>query len=126
VKKPDNLALIAAWEFFTAFAALVGIGIIVVFAFPDAISENLGAALPGAAVIFSISILVLICYIGIAIAGGVGLLKSREWGRVLSIVNAALILPSFPIGTAIGVIIIMYLTKAEVKGYFQAGGAGGE
>jgi hypothetical protein len=72
----------------------------------------------------SIAILVLICYISIAIAGGVGLLKGREWGRVLSIAHAALSLVSFPIGTVIGVIIIMYLTKSEVTGYFQAGSSG--
>ena len=124
MKKPDLLVLIAVWEFITAFGALIGIGAIAIFAFPDAIDDMLGSAIPGAIFGLSIAILVLICYISIAIAGGVGLLKGREWGRVLSIAHAALSLVSFPIGTVIGVIIIMYLTKSEVTGYFQAGSSG--
>ncbi len=119
MKKPDNLTLIAVWEFFTAFAAFVAIVITAFFAFPDATNNISGSAVPGTVFLFSISILVLICYGGIAIAGGVGLLKGKEWGRILSIVHAAPSLLSFPIGTVIGIIIIMYLSKTEVKAYFQ-------
>lgn len=80
MKKPDLLVLIAVWEFITAFGALIGIGAIAIFAFPDAIDDMLGSAIPGAIFGLSIAILVLICYISIAIAGGVGLLKGRGMG----------------------------------------------
>jgi len=66
--------------------------------------------------------LFLLVYLVFCVAGGVGLLKGKEWGRILSIVHAALSLLWFPIGTVIGVLILVYLTKPEVKEYFQAGG----
>ncbi len=126
MKKPDNLTVIIIWEFLSVFIALVMLcAVAVFFAFPD-ILEDMGrsAALPGATIGFSIAIFMLICYIGIAITAGIGLIKGREWGRVLSIVHSTLGLISFPAGTAIGIIIIVYLTKAEVKEYFQGDNSG--
>jgi hypothetical protein len=122
VKKPDLLTLIAIWEFITAFLALVGLCAIAVFTFPDALDPFMGPAVPGVIFALSISVLVLICYIGIAIAGGIGLLKGQEWGRVLSIAHGALSLFWLPVGTVIGVLSIIYLTQSEVKAYIKASG----
>lgn len=121
MKRPDLLLLIAIWEFITAFIALIGISAIAVFALPDAISPWWGWE-PEVGAIFglSVGILVLLCYIGIAIAGGMGLLKGKEWGRILSIVHAALSIFWFPIGTAIGVLSIIYLTRPEVTEYIKS------
>lgn len=126
LKKPDFLTLIATWQFFSAFFALVGICAIATFAFPSAVGPLWGQAL--ASVIFglSIAILVLLVYVGIAIAGGIGLLKSREWGRVLSIIHAALSLFAFPVGTTIGILVLVYLTKSEVSEYFKFSEKGGD
>ena len=121
MKRPDLLILIAVWQFITAFIALVGICAIAVFAFPDIIGPLWGPALTGGIFGLSIVILVLLVFIGIAIAGGIGILRGQEWGRVLSIVYAALSLFSFPIGTVIGTLVIIYLTKSEVSEYFKAG-----
>lgn len=121
MKRPDLLILIAVWQFITAFIALVGICAIAVFAFPDIIGPLWGPALTGGIFGLSIVILVLLVFIGIAIAGGIGILRGQEWGRVLSIVYAALSLFSFPIGTVIGILVIIYLTKSEVSEYFKAG-----
>ena len=122
MKRPDLLLLIAIWEFITAFVALIGISAIAVFVFPDAIKDVMGSAIPGIIFGLSIAILVLLCYIGLAIAGGVGILKGKEWGRVLSIVHAALSLFWFPIiGTAIGILSIIYLTRPEITDYMKAG-----
>jgi hypothetical protein len=120
MKRPDFLAPIATWQFLTAFLALVGICAIATFAFPSAIGPLWGQAL--ASVIFglTIAILVLLVYAGIAIAGGIGLLKRREWGRVLSIIHAALSLFVLPIiGTVIGILALVYLTKYDVSEYFK-------
>ena len=119
VKRPDLLLLIAVWEFITAFIAFVGLCAIAVFIIPDAIKPWWG---PEVGTIFglSIGILVLICYIGIAIAGGTGLLKGKEWGRIMSIVHAALSLFYFPIGTVIGILSIIYLTRPEALEYIKA------
>ena len=121
MKRPDLLILIAIWEFITAFFALIGISAIATFAFPDAIDTSWGPAIPGAIFGLSTAVLVLICYIGIAIAGGVGILKGKDWGRILSIAHAALSLFFFPIGTAIGILSIIYLVRPEVTEYCKAG-----
>jgi len=121
VKRPDLLLLIAIWEFITAFGALIGISVIAVFAFPDAINHTLGSAIPGIIFGLSIAILMLLCYIGLAFAGGIGLLQGKEWGRILSIAHAALSLFAFPIGTVIGILSIFYLTRPEVTDYINAG-----
>ncbi|MCJ7764146.1 MAG: hypothetical protein MUO90_03200 [Dehalococcoidales bacterium] len=121
MKRPDLLILITVWQFITAFIALIGICAIAVFVFPDAVGPLWGPAQTGVIFAFSISILVLLVFIGIAIAGGIGILRGQEWGRVLSIVHAALGLFSFPIGTVIGILVIIYLTKSEVSDYFKAG-----
>src|ERR1700756_2191177 len=52
-----------------------------------------GTALAGFFVLLSIP----------SIIAGVGLLKHREWARILTIILGALHLLGFPIGTAIGV-----------------------
>lgn len=121
MKRPDLLILIAIWQFITAFIALIGICAIAVFVFPDAVGPLWGQALAGVIFGLSISIFLLLVFIGIAIAGGIGILRGHEWGRVLSIVHAALSLFSFPIGTVIGILVIIYLTKSEVSEYFNAG-----
>lgn len=121
MKRPDLLILIAIWQFITAFIALVGICTIAVFVFPNAVGPLWGPALTGVIFGLSIAILVLLVFIGIGIAGGIGILRGQEWGRVLSIVHAALSLFSFPIGTVIGILAIIYLTKSEVSEYFKAG-----
>jgi hypothetical protein len=120
VKRPDLLLLIAIWEFITAFGALIGISAIAVFVFPDAIKHTLGSAIPGAIFGLSIGILVLLCYVGFAIAGGIGILQGKEWGRVLSIAHAALSLFWFPVGTVIGILSIVYLTRPVVTDYIKA------
>jgi hypothetical protein len=66
----------------------------------------------------SIAILVLLCYLAVAIAGGIGLLLGQEWGRITSLVHSALSLICIPIGTIIGTLSIIYLTKAEIRDYF--------
>lgn len=70
----------------------------------------------------SVVLLVMLAYFVLALMGGIGLLQGREWGRILSIVHAALSLFWIPIGTVIGILIIIYLTKQEVREYFVSSG----
>lgn len=124
MKKPDLVALISVWEFITAFFALVGIAALALVAlapaswwYPDT------PYLDGTHVwiVFGVSIgaLVLLAYAILAVAAAVGLLKGKKYGRILSIVHGALSLPGFPVGTVIGILQIAYLTKTEVKEYFE-------
>ena len=119
MKRPDLLILIAVWEFLGAFLAFIGIIAIAVFAFPGVSSSHEIGSVAG---IFglSIAVLVLLFYLCIAIAGGIGLLGGKEWGRILSLVNAALSLLSIPFGTIIGILVIVYLIKPEIRDYFES------
>ena len=121
MKRPDLLILIIIWEFISAFFAFIGLSAIGVFAFPHVIDEALDPALLGAVFGLSIAVLILLCYIGSAIAAGIGLLKGKEWGRILGISHAALSLFAFPIGTVIGILSIIYLMTPEVSAYTKVG-----
>lgn len=118
MRRPDLLILIAVWEFVTAFGAFIGIISIVVFAFPH-VSSSPGFGSVGGIFGLSIAVLVLLFYLSIAIAGGIGLLGGKEWGRVLSLVHAAISLLWIPFGTIIGILIIVYLIKPEIRDYFE-------
>jgi hypothetical protein len=119
MKKPDLLVLIAIWDFLVAAGSFILVVLISGFAFPPAISQSYGPAMVG--VIFGLSVIVLLLtLVVISLSGGIGLLRGKEWGRVLSLVNAALSLFSPPIGTAAGVLSIIYLTRADVRAYFKS------
>jgi len=118
MERPDLLVLVAVWEFITAFVALVGAVCIGAIAIPAVVAT--GDPYVAAPLAFlSIPTLLLLCYAGLGTAGGIGLLLGREWGRIMSIVDAAFTLLWFPIGTALGILVIIYLTKADVRDYFQ-------
>ncbi|NIM57366.1 MAG: hypothetical protein GTO16_00270 [Candidatus Aminicenantes bacterium] len=119
MRRPDLLILIAVWEFLTAFGSFVGLIFIAVFAFPEVSSVH-GISSVGGIFGLSIAVLVLLFYLCIAIAGGIGLLGGKEWGRVLSLVHAAISLLWIPFGTIIGILIIVYLIKPEIRDYFES------
>lgn len=114
MKRPDLVLLIAIWQFLNALFCSIGIAAIAVFAFPKAGPADVGTVFG-----LSIGIFFLLCFIGLSIAGGIGLLIGKNWGRIVSIVNAALNLLNIPIGTVIGILVLIYLTKSEVREYFE-------
>ena len=135
MKKPDSLILIAIWEFFTVFAAFIGIATIAIFAIPAVLGNwmnweyNNGywmatsldwAEIRKTGVVFGLSVVIflIVCFIVQAILAGIGLLKGKEWGRITAIVHSALSLCWFPVGTVAGVLAIMYLTRQDTKDYF--------
>ncbi len=117
MKRPDLVILIAVWEFLTVFGALIGIIAIAIFAFPE-VAQEWGMDMAGGVFGLSVAILVLLCYLFIALAGGIGILIGKEWGRVFTIVHSALSLLWIPFGTIIGILIIIYLGKPQVKEFF--------
>ncbi len=117
MKRPDLVILIAVWEFLTVFGSLIGIIAIAVFAFPE-VAQEWGMDLAGGVFGLSVAILVLLCYMFIALVGGIGILIGKEWGRVFTIVHSALSLLWIPFGTIIGILIIIYLGKPQVKELF--------
>jgi O-antigen/teichoic acid export membrane protein len=91
------------------FVLLAGIGFIV---------QDEEAAPILAVVGFAIGIfLVLLSVPGII--GGIGLLKRKEWARILVLITSALHLLNFPIGTAIGGYSIWVLVNTETIRLFN-------
>lgn len=53
------------------------------------------------------------------IFAGLGLLKRREWGRILALVLAFLSLIEFPLGTALGIYSLVVLLKSDTARLFS-------
>lgn len=71
--------------------------------------------------IISISVLSLLLILSIpGIIGGIGILKRKEWARVLVLILSAINLLNLPIGTAIGVYSIWALIQDETIQLFNA------
>ena len=119
MKRPDLLILVAIWQFVSAFLLTIGIAAIAVFALPEALGYKWGPSDEGAIFGLSIAIFVLLCLIVLSLAGGIGVLQGKNWGRLISVINAVLSCFNFPIGTVIGVLVIIYLMKPEVRAYFE-------
>jgi hypothetical protein len=82
--------------------------------YPDAAA---GIAL-GAVGVFAFIVITLVSVP--TLIGGIGLLKYREWARILTIVMSALNLLQIPLGTALGVYGIWVLTKDETRALFKS------
>ena len=119
MKKPDLLVLVAIWAFFSAFLYLIGVAAIATFAYPEALGFGWGPANAGSIFGLSIGMLFCLCFAGLCLASGIGILKAKNWGRMVTIVVAILSLFWFPVGTAIGILVIIYMAKPEIKEYFE-------
>jgi len=124
MKRPDWVILLAIWEFLSSFGAFIGVIAIAVFAWPQSAWLQ-GIARTGMLFGLSIALLVLLTYMALSVAAGIGLVTGKEWGRILAIVHSAVSLLNIPIGTIIGIIALIYLTKEDVRQYFQSAPPGG-
>ncbi|HEV8657971.1 MAG TPA: hypothetical protein VGS96_05020 [Thermoanaerobaculia bacterium] len=100
-----------------AFLLLLGFVLLVILTGAGAISGDrtamfvtgtVGVALGGFFILLSIPNFI----------AGFGLLKRREWARILTIVLSFFHLLNFPIGTAIGGYSLWALFSPEAKSYF--------
>lgn len=118
MKRPDLLILIVIWQFMTAAVALFGVIALAVFAYPE-VFRLWGEPFVGGIFGLSMATLVLLTLCGLAVASAVGIILGKEWGRIASIVHSALSTIWIPIGTVVGILALVYLTKTEVRDYFQ-------
>jgi hypothetical protein len=119
MKRPDELILIAVWEFITAVGALIGMSAIFIFAFPE-VRHLHGVDNVGAVFGLSIAVIFLFFTASLAVVAGIGLLAGKEWGRVMSIAYATFSLLRIPFGTIIGILVIVYLIKPQIREYFES------
>ncbi len=69
--------------------------------------------------IVAISICGLLVFLALpGLVAGIGLLKRRNWGRILSIIVSVFNLMNFPIGTALAVYTLWVLFQESAAGYF--------
>ena len=118
--RPDGVTLTAVWFVVGAVFALLGVAAILIFAFPAVLRDTIGSDRYFAVAGVSFGLLIIVVFGALDIAAAVGLFRLRPWGRMLAIVLAALGLLWFPIGTAVGVLIIWYLLNDEAKQAFGA------
>jgi sorbitol-specific phosphotransferase system component IIC len=102
---------------FGVLMALLGLFLFGIIAGAGAISGEIEAAwVTGIVGTFVGGLLVLLSLP--SIIGGVGLLKRRQWARILIMIVAILSLLNFPFGTAYGVYAIFVLMHEETKPLF--------
>ncbi len=114
-----HIQIVAALRIgFSILGLLIGILIYSLFFF---LGDFIGDA--DAQVVFTIIakvILVVIIILSIpGIIAGVGLLRKKEWARILTLIISVLDLVNFPIGTAVGAYSIWALVQPEVIEHFK-------
>ena len=127
MNRPSGLVLIAVWEFLTAAGAMVAISLLASFFLAElpfwyTWLEGWEWRMYDSTIlpVFPFFVVgVMFGYFLAALLGGIWLLSGREWGRILSIIHAGLSFFVFPVGTIIGVVSLIYLTRPEVRDFFR-------
>ena len=119
-ERPDGVSFIAIYYVFFAVMNLIGSCAILFFALIPVMGSG-GDSFGIFASVFGISVGFLFVAAGalLGLAAGLGLLRLKNWARILAIVLAIPTLLAIPIGTVIGAVIIWYLFKPEVKEVFH-------
>jgi type II secretory pathway pseudopilin PulG len=100
---------LAVWDFLQA-APMLLMGAVMAVAGQD---PDLGR-------LFSLAMSAVYLLLGVAhVAAGIGLLKLRNWGRILQIVLSCIGLLGIPCGTLISIFILVYLLKPGIAILFS-------
>ncbi len=120
-KRADYVTLIAIYQFVSGALWLIGaLAIVVLAALPVvlAVDDPVGLGVSLAVLCFG---MIVLGAFGIArLVVGFGLLRMQSWARWAAVVLAVLGLGGFPIGTAIGVLILIYLLGDEGREAFES------
>ncbi len=111
---------ILAWLFiiYSALFDFIALIVMVILGGAGALSGDRQAMFITGAVAVSIAAIFLILSIP-GIIAGIGLLKYRQWARILAIILGALHLLSFPLGTALGIYTFWVLLNAQTMPLFE-------
>ncbi|MFN2442648.1 MAG: type IV pilin protein [Thermoanaerobaculia bacterium] len=112
IRRPTAVTLIAVLHFVVAPFMLIA----AVAVFASMTPEDRGFTIGFSAFLVLIG--------GLQIAIGVGLLRLREWGRLLQFAVSILGLLAFPLGTIVNGLILFYITRPGVKVLFSGKSAG--
>ena len=67
-------------------------------------------------VVLTIVLVVLAFSGGLSLAAGIGLLRGKSWGELLTVIASVLHLANFPLGSALGVFSLWVLLVREPRG----------
>jgi hypothetical protein len=105
---------------FSLFAAAVLFMILFGVSFFHGVLEDPVA--PGILRLIAVLVSGFLALLGVPkIIGGYGLLKGKEWGRIVVLIVSFLSLLSMPFGTALGIYSIIILFNKETAALFQSG-----
>jgi hypothetical protein len=117
----DAHVKVLAWIFIVSalFMAIPALGLLL---FPGMMMMGMAhTPFRFAGPLFSMIALAFISIPTVNIVAGIGLLRYREWARILSLVLAAFMLIGFPFGTAIGIYAFWVLLSNEGSASFRRG-----
>ncbi len=121
MKRPDGVTVIAIVHFFIGALVMLSACFVLATMPMMVMSEGSGGGRLVGTMAVGITGLMIIVFGLLPVLAGWGLLKLKEWARWLTIILAILMLFGFPVGTAIGGLIIWYLLKPEVAMAFGSG-----
>jgi hypothetical protein len=110
IRRPGFITFLAVLHFIGAAVWVAGLAFCL-----------FGAASANADTRYGLNIVAMICAVlaGLQLACGLGLLSLRPFGRILQIVLAIPFLLSIPFGTAISILLIVYLNKPGIRLMFS-------
>jgi hypothetical protein len=122
----SHVRLLATLEIiFGALGVLVGIGLLLMFGGIAAIvglsdqSDGRLIAVPVLGVVGTVLCLIMVIIALPELLAGIGLLRERQWGRILSIILSALNLFNIPFGTLMGVYGLWVLLSNQGTAHFE-------
>ncbi len=107
------------WIIFGSFS-LLGALILYMILFGVSLIPDIGDVAPGILRLVGIMVSSFLAILGLPkIIGGVGLLKGREWARILILVVSFLSLINIPFGTALGIYSLIVLFNPQTVKLFN-------
>ena len=111
----SGLGLLAAAIVFLVFG---GLAVLAAVADPSSAHQSVPVL-----TVIGVWIAVIVGILGLpGVIVGWGMLHFRPWARILGIIFAILDLPTFPVGTALGIYTLWVLMNPEVAEMFEHGG----
>ena len=114
-----HINIVAALQIgFSILGLLIGGIIFTVFVLLGSFIEEQDAQLVFGIIAKVVMVVIVVLSIP-GIIAGVGLLKRKEWARILTLILSVLDLVNFPIGTAVGAYSIWAMVQPEVVEQFK-------
>ena len=116
----DHIKIIGIlWIIFGIFS-LIGAFFLFMVLFGVSLIPDMGEIAPGILRFIAIAMGLFLALLGVPkIVGGLGLLRQREWARILVLAVSFLSLINFPFGTALGIYSIVILFNQETLKIFR-------